>query len=65
MCCLYSIYDFGDYLLGDAGRTDAGLLARHLGLPFLAVPIGVVWSLISLGILGKGLLAACTRAPVE
>lgn len=60
MCCLYSVYDFGDYLLGDAARTDAGLLAEYLGARFLAVPIGVGWSLLSLWILGQGLLAACT-----
>lgn len=65
MCCLYSVYDFGDYLLGDAASTDAGLLARHLGLPFLAVPIGIGWSLLSLWVLGQGLLAACSRTPVE
>ena len=48
MCCLYSIYDFADYLLGDPHRTDAGLLAQHLGAPVLAYPIGIVWSLVSL-----------------
>jgi len=65
MCCLYSVYDFGDYLLGDAASTDAGLLASYLGLPFLAIPIGVGWSLLSLWIRGQGLLAACTRTPIE
>jgi hypothetical protein len=61
MCCLYSVYDFGDYLLGDASRTDAGLLAAHLRMPFLALPIGVGWSLLSLWILVKGLVAACRK----
>ena len=51
MSCLYSIYDFGDYLIGNPEKTDAGILANYFGISFLAYPIGICWSIISLIIL--------------
>ncbi len=52
MCCLYVFYDFADYF--DIHRTDAGILAHYFGLPFLAYPIAIVWTVISLFILFWG-----------
>ena len=52
---------FADYLLGDTHATDAGLLADYLGLPFLAYPIGICWSLLSLWLMWTALKAACSR----
>jgi hypothetical protein len=54
MLCIYAIYDFADFLLGDASRTDAGILAGALGLPFLALPIGLLWVALSLWIMWQG-----------
>lgn len=54
MLCFYAVYDFGDFLLGDPSRTDPGILAAHLGMPFLAWPIGIVWVLISLWLMYRG-----------
>jgi hypothetical protein len=49
MLCLYSLYDFRSDLWSQPQATDAGLLAQHLGLPWLAYPIALSWVLVSLG----------------
>ncbi len=54
MLCFYAVYDFGDFILGDPMRTDPGILASHLGLPFLAWPIGIAWVIISLWLMYRG-----------
>ena len=54
MLCFYAVYDFGDFLLGDPMRTDPGILAKHLGLPFLAWPIGILWVIMSLWMMYRG-----------
>ena len=48
MLCLYSLHDFRTDLWLYAERTDAGILAAHLGLPWLAYPIAGVWVWLSL-----------------
>lgn len=58
MLCLYAVYDFADYLIYDTGRTDAGILARYLGLPWLAWPIGLGWTAVSLYLMYRGLRVA-------
>ncbi len=51
--CLYSVHDVTSDLLGaQVAQTDAGLLARHWHADWLARPIGLVWVLASLGLLG-------------
>ncbi len=63
MLCLYAVYDFADYLLHDTDRTDAGILARYLGVPWLAYPIGLGWTLVSLWLMYRGLrIALGTKA---
>lgn len=54
MLCIYAVYDFADFLLGDASQTDAGILASALGLPFLAMPIGLFWVALSLWMMWRG-----------
>lgn len=54
MLCFYAVYDFGDFLLGDPMRTDPGILASHLGMPFLAWPIGITWVVLSLWLMYRG-----------
>lgn len=54
MICFYAVYDFGDFLLGDPMKTDPGILANELGLPFLAWPIGIAWVAISLWLMYQG-----------
>lgn len=67
MLCLYAVYDFADFLIHDTGRTDAGLLAKHLGVPFLAYPIGLGWTAMSLYLMYRGLriALAADRAPAK
>ena len=48
MLCLYSLHDFRTDLWWYAGRTDAGILAAYLGLPWLAYPIAGAWVWLSL-----------------
>lgn len=48
MLCLYSLYDFRTDLWMHPERTDAGILARYWGLPFLAYPIAFCWAAISI-----------------
>lgn len=54
MLCLYAVYDFSDFLLGDPERTDAGILARYLGLSWLAWPIGLTWVAFSIWLMYRG-----------
>ena len=54
MICLYAVYDFGDFLLGDPMKTDPGILASYFGLPFLAWPIGLTWVAVSLWLMYQG-----------
>lgn len=54
MLCLYAVYDFADFLLYDPSHTDAGILARYIGLPILAWPIGLGWTAVSLYLMYRG-----------
>jgi hypothetical protein len=58
MLCLYAVYDFADFLVYDTARSDAGILARYLGLPWLGYPIGLGWVVVSLWLMWRGLRAA-------
>ncbi len=60
MCILYSLFDMIDYLpfigtiLGynTFGMvSDANILANYFGIPALAIPIGIVWAVLSIIIL--------------
>ena len=55
MLCLYSLHDFRTDLWWFAGRTDAGILATHLGLPWLAYPIAGVWVCLSLWVMYRAM----------
>ncbi|MEW6751681.1 MAG: M50 family metallopeptidase [Candidatus Latescibacterota bacterium] len=46
MFCAYVAHDFGTDLLVQPQITDAGLLARHLQHPGLAMPIAVAWCVV-------------------
>ena len=48
MLCLYSLHDFRTDLWLYAERTDAGILASHLGRPWLTYPIAGCWVWLSL-----------------
>ena len=48
MLCLYSLHDFRTDLWMYPEKTDAGILARHWGLPVLAYPIAFFWAAISI-----------------
>ena len=47
MLCLYSLHDFRTDLWMDTANTDAGILARHWGIPVLAYPIAFIWAVVS------------------
>ena len=57
MLCLYSLHDFRTDLWLYPEMTDAGILARHWGLPMLAYPIALTWVLISVGLMYRALRA--------
>ena len=57
MLCLYSLHDFRTDLWLYPEMTDAGILARHWGLPILAYPIALTWVLISVGLMYRALRA--------
>lgn len=42
-----SIEDVKNYLLHIPGQTDAGILATHFGMPFLAIPIAITFLILS------------------
>ncbi len=48
MLCLYSLHDFRTDLWMYPEKTDAGILARHWGLPVLAYPIAFSWAAVSI-----------------
>lgn len=58
MLCLYSLYDFRTDLWMIPEKTDAGILARHWGLPFLAYPIAFVWAAVSIFAMYRALRSA-------
>lgn len=39
--------DVGIYLLGIPGRTDAGILARWMGMPFMTLPVALTMATLS------------------
>lgn len=47
--CAGALDDMAVYLISMTRQTDAGILARHFGAEWLALPIAVVFALISLG----------------
>ena len=62
MLCLYSLHDFRTDLLYVPERTDAGILALHLGVPeasafMLAYPIAFTWVLFSISVMYRALRA--------
>jgi hypothetical protein len=52
--CVYSVHDFQDFFYA-VQYTDAGILAASWGLPFLAMPIALVWMGINLTMMYKAL----------
>jgi len=61
MLCLYSLHDFRTDLWLNTQATDAGILARHWGLPFLAYPIAAVWAGVSVAAMAWALRAVELR----
>lgn len=57
MLCLYSLFDFVTDLVFFAEFTDAGILARHWGLPWLAYPIAFTWSVLSVWVMLRAMSA--------
>ena len=55
MLCLYSLHDFRTDLWLYAERTDAGILAVYLGLPWLAYPIAAGWVWLSLWVMYRAM----------
>ena len=55
MLCLYSLHDFRTDLWLYAERTDAGILAAYLGLPWLAYPIAAAWVWLSLWVMYRAM----------
>ena len=55
MLCLYSLHDFRTDLWLYAERTDAGILASLLGLPWLAYPIAGCWVFLSLWVMYRAM----------
>ncbi|MDA0746084.1 MAG: M50 family metallopeptidase [bacterium] len=62
LLCLYSLHDFRTDLWMYADKTDAGILARYWGAPFLAYPIAFTWAAISIFVMYLSLRAAANRA---
>jgi hypothetical protein len=60
MLCLYSLFDFMTDLWLFAEFTDAGILARHWGHPWLAYPIAITWSVVSIWVM-LGAMSALVR----
>ncbi|MBT4098201.1 MAG: hypothetical protein HOE86_11180, partial [Gemmatimonadetes bacterium] len=44
-------------LLSYAEFTDAGILARHWGIPWLAYPIAFTWSVVSIWVMIRAMSA--------
>ena len=58
LLCLYSLYDFRTDLWMYPESTDAGILARGLGLPsILAYPIALSWVVISVALMYRAMRA--------
>ena len=57
MLCIYSLFDFLTDLWSYAEFTDAGILARHWGIPWLAYPIAITWSVVSIWVMIRAMSA--------
>jgi hypothetical protein len=55
MLCLYSLHDFRTDLWLYPEMTDAGILANHWGMPWLAYPIAFIWVLISISVMYRAM----------
>lgn len=61
MLCLYSMFDFRTDLWEYPEMTDAGILARHWGMPWMTYPIAFSWVLVSMSFMYRSMRALVKR----
>lgn len=61
--CLYSLFDLRSDLAGRPKCSDAGILARWIGIEALTYPIAGLWILMSVGMMGYAFKRRFLDAP--